>query len=329
MKYLHLTAQVICFFLSTLCISDLYAQVTFTSYHKKDGDETKQRDSAYFMRTIHVDAGGKEKTYRIEEFYLRNDSLKLSGISSNALYPFKFQGRKYEFYEQGTLKSLENFSNESELIDSAFYLYPNNRLEKIIFYPSSLDKKGKLQIEKPIYVVYYDSLNNKKLDNGNGFIRLNYVWSYEEGEMKNNLREGEWKGKMGKDSFIETYNHDQLVSGVKTKANGEVFNYDSTNFMSPPDYPGGISRLMGFVSSHYNYTPGAIRNNVAGIVLIEFIVDKDGNIKDPVVKKDLGFGTGAEGIRVIKKAGKWKPGIQRGERVNVKYTIPIRLNLSR
>lgn len=327
--YLHLSVKLICFFLFTLCISNLYAQVAFTSYHKRNGAETKQRDSAYFLRTIHVDAEGKDKVYRIEEFYLRNDSIKLSGISKNPLYPFKFQGRKYEFYEHGTLKSLESFSDESALIDSAFYLYPNNKLEKIVFYPSSPDKKGKLKIENPRYVVYYDSLNNKKLENGTGFIRLGYGWSYEEGEMKNNLREGQWKGKMGKDSFVETYNHDELVSGIKTKENGEVFSYDATNFMSPPDYPGGISRLMGFIGSNYTYSREAISNNVSGIVMIEFIVDKDGNIKDPVVKKDLGFGTGEEGIRVIKRAGKWKPGIQRGERLNVRYSIPIRLNSSR
>ena len=327
--YLNFGATLTCFLLFSLCLSNLYAQVAFTSYHKRNGAETKHTDSAYYMRTIHVDASGKDKVYRVEEFYTRNDSIKLSGISTNALYPFKFRGRKYEFYEQGTLKSLENYSDESALIDSAFYLYPGNKLEKIVFYPSSLDKKGKLKIEDPIYVVYYDSLNNKTLENGTGFIRLNYGWSYEEGQMKNSLREGEWKGKMGKDSFVETYSNNQLVSGMKTKVSGEVFKYDASNFMSPPDYPGGISRLMGFIASNYVYPREAINNQVSGIVMIAFVIDKDGNIKDPAVKKDLGFGTGEEGIRVIKKAGKWKPGIQRGEKVNVQYSLPIRLNTAR
>ena len=327
--YLNFGATLTCFLLFSLCLSNLYAQVAFTSYHKRNGAETKHTDSAYYMRTIHVNASGKDKVYRVEEFYTRNDSIKLSGISTNALYPFKFRGRKYEFYEQGTLKSLENYSDESALIDSAFYLYPGNKLEKIVFYPSSLDKKGKLKIEDPIYVVYYDSLNNKTLENGTGFIRLNYGWSYEEGQMKNSLREGEWKGKMGKDSFVETYSNNQLVSGMKTKVSGEVFKYDASNFMSPPDYPGGISRLMGFIASNYVYPREAINNQVSGIVMIAFVIDKDGNIKDPAVKKDLGFGTGEEGIRVIKKAGKWKPGIQRGEKVNVQYSLPIRLNTAR
>lgn len=44
------------------------------------------------------------------------------------------------------------------------------------------------------------------------------------------------------------------------------------------------------------------------------------------VKKDLGFGTGAEGVRVLKMAERWKPGISRGEPIRVMYTMPIQLN---
>ncbi len=326
--YLSFWASLVCFLSFNLCLSNLYAQVSFTSYHKRNDTETKHLDSAYYTRIVHVDASGKDKVYRVEEFYTRNDSIKLSGISTSALYPFKFRGRKYEFYEQGTIRSIEDYSDDSALVDSAFYFYPGNKLEKIVFYPSNSVKKGKLKIGDPIYVVYYDSLNNKTLENGTGFIRLDYSGGYEEGEMKNNLREGEWKGKSGKDSFVENYTNNQLISGIKTKASGEVFKYDSSNFMNPPDYPGGISRLMGFIASNYVFPKAAVNNGVSGIVRIAFVVGKDGNVRDLVVDNDLGFGTGEEGIRVIKRAGKWKPGIQRGEAVNVKYTLPIQLHLS-
>lgn len=116
--YLHFPVKLICFLLFNLCELSLSAQIAFTTYHKKDGDETEQKDSAYFLRTVHVDAKGKDKIYRIEEYYLRNDSIKLNGISKNGRNPFQFQGKKYEFYENGTLKSLENFTDEGELVDS-------------------------------------------------------------------------------------------------------------------------------------------------------------------------------------------------------------------
>lgn len=236
--YLDLSTKLICFFILNLCGLRLSAQVTFTTYHTTGGEETKKRDSAYFLRTIHVDAQEKDKIYRIEEYFIRNDSIKLNAISKTAHAPFKFQGKKYEFYENGTLKSLENFSDDNNMIDSAFYLYPNNKLKMIVFYPSEVKKK-KLLIKKPIYVVYYDSLNNKKVENGNGFIRFSTdeKGETEEGQLVNNLREGEWRGKSGRDSFIEHYHEDRLLSGIKTKENGIVISYDSTTYKVQPEYP--------------------------------------------------------------------------------------------
>ena len=39
--------------------------------------------------------------------------------------------------------------------------------------------------------------------------------------------------------------------------------------------------------------------------------------------RDIGYGTGAEAIRVLKKSPKWKPGIQNGRPVRVLYSLPI------
>ncbi|MGB3063946.1 energy transducer TonB [Sphingobacterium thalpophilum] len=327
--YLQFSAKLICSLLLIFYHFDSLAQVSFTTFHKQDGDETKQRDSAYFSRTVHMLGEGEGRYYTIEEFYTRNDSIKLKADSRKPKPSFEYLGTKYEFYEDGKLKSLENYSSDSRLIDSAFYLYPNNKLEMTVFYPNYVDKKGKLKIEKPIYVVYYDSLENKMLENGNGRIRFRYGNDYEEGQMINSMREGEWKGKFGESSIIENYSKDKLLAGVTTKASGEIIKYDSTTYRVNPQYPGGISRLMGFISSHYRYPKEALKRGVSGTVEIGFTVDKEGNVKNLVVEQDLGYGTGEEGIRVVKQARKWKPGIWRGEPVNVRYTLPIRLNSAR
>ncbi|MCS4168270.1 MULTISPECIES: energy transducer TonB [Sphingobacterium] len=326
--YLHFLTRSICFLLFTLCVSHLLAQNKI-SYYKKNGEETRLKDSAYYLRIVRPEGNGNDTFYRVEEFYFHNDSVKLNAISKTAQSPLKYHGRKYEFYENGRLKDLENFFNGTK-IDSAFYFYPNNQLKKILFYPNRVDAKGEVQVEKPIYVAYYDSLRNRTLENGNGLIRFSgYRNNYEEGTMLNSLREGEWHGKLGKDSYVEIYSKDKLISGITTKENGVLINYDSTNYMIPPQFPGGISRLMGYIGSHYIYPKEAIQNNVSGVLLIMFMIDHEGNVRDAVVKEDLGFGTGDEGIRVLKKAGKWKPGVQRGEAVNVAYILPIRLNAKR
>ena len=55
---------------------------------------------------------------------------------------------------------------------------------------------------------------------------------------------------------------------------------------------------------------------------MQFIVDENGNVSNPVVLRGIGGGCDEEAMRVIKTA-KFKPGKQRGKAVKVRYVIPI------
>ena len=89
-----------------------------------------------------------------------------------------------------------------------------------------------------------------------------------------------------------------------------------------PDFPGGINKFYEFVSKNYK-TPE--EDGLKGRVLVQFVVEKDGTLTDIKVVRDLGFGTGKEAIRVLKKSPKWKPGIQNGRPVRVLYSLPINI----
>ena len=86
-----------------------------------------------------------------------------------------------------------------------------------------------------------------------------------------------------------------------------------------PDFPGGIQKFYDFVGKNYR----APDEDVKGKVFVQFVVEKDGSLTDIKVVRDLGYGTGAEAIRVLKKSPKWKPGIQNGRAVRVLYSLPI------
>jgi protein TonB len=86
-----------------------------------------------------------------------------------------------------------------------------------------------------------------------------------------------------------------------------------------PDFPGGIQKFYDFVSKNYR----APEEDVKGKVYIQFVVEKDGTLTDIKVMRDLGYGTGAEAIRVLKKSPRWKPGVQNGRPVRVLYSLPI------
>ena len=86
-----------------------------------------------------------------------------------------------------------------------------------------------------------------------------------------------------------------------------------------PDFPGGLQKFYEFVGKNYR----APEEDVKGKVYVQFVVEKDGSLTDIKVMRDVGYGTGAEAIRVLKKSPKWKPGIQNGRPVRVLYSLPI------
>ena len=86
-----------------------------------------------------------------------------------------------------------------------------------------------------------------------------------------------------------------------------------------PDFPGGIQKFYDFVGKNYR----APEEDIKGKIFVQFVVEKDGSLTDIKVVRDLGYGTGAEAIRVLKKSPKWKPGIQNGRAVRVLYSLPI------
>lgn len=97
-----------------------------------------------------------------------------------------------------------------------------------------------------------------------------------------------------------------------------------------PEFKGGETALMDYISTHYKYPEHAREAGISGTVYINFIVEKDGSISQVTVAKPqrvLGFGCEEEAIRVIKGMPDWKPGKQNGIPKRVQFTVPIKLNL--
>jgi len=96
-----------------------------------------------------------------------------------------------------------------------------------------------------------------------------------------------------------------------------------------PSFPGGQEALMEFLRKYLKYPPIPEENGVQGRVIIQFIVDKDGSITDPVVAKGIDPYLDKEAMRVVKLMPAWTPGIQQGRAVRVKYTLPIVFKINR
>jgi len=96
--------------------------------------------------------------------------------------------------------------------------------------------------------------------------------------------------------------------------------YNTAGIEVKPDFPGGIEKFYRFVGNNYK-TPE--EEGLKGKVYVTFVVEKDGSLTDIKVLRDIGYGTGAEAIRVLKKCPKWTPGEQNGKKVRVLYSLPI------
>jgi protein TonB len=86
---------------------------------------------------------------------------------------------------------------------------------------------------------------------------------------------------------------------------------------------GGEAAWMKFLSRNLRYPEQAQADGVSGRVFMSFIVEKDGTLSNIKVERGAGNGFDEEATRVLKMAKAWKPGMQNGQPVRVKYVIPI------
>ncbi|HMQ50182.1 MAG TPA: energy transducer TonB [Saprospiraceae bacterium] len=90
-------------------------------------------------------------------------------------------------------------------------------------------------------------------------------------------------------------------------------------------------KLLEFLYGNIRYPAVARDNNIEGTVVVAFVVDPKGVIKDAQVIRDIGGGCGAEALRVVSMMNdmpeKWTPGKQRGRAVNVMFNLPVKFKL--
>jgi len=117
-----------------------------------------------------------------------------------------------------------------------------------------------------------------------------------------------------------------------------------------PEFPGGMEALMGFMRDNLQYPPLAKEMGVQGRVMVQFVIDKTGKVSQarcirgvpaPSAKAnateaekariekmgDAALQINREALRVVEAMPDWKPGKQKGQNVNVRYTIPVTFKL--
>ncbi len=96
-----------------------------------------------------------------------------------------------------------------------------------------------------------------------------------------------------------------------------------------PQYMKGDERtfLADWVYTYLRYPDAALESGISGTVTVEFIVEKDGTVTNVKAVKGEDLDLMDEVVRVVSVSPKWKPGTIGGEKVRVKYSIPVEFRL--
>lgn len=91
------------------------------------------------------------------------------------------------------------------------------------------------------------------------------------------------------------------------------------------------TEMLKFIYSNIKYPKKAREEGTEGKVIVQFIVDHTGTVRNIKILKDIGNGCGEEVKRVIllmnNMGQKWIPGRSRGPIVKAYFTIPITFKL--
>ncbi len=115
----------------------------------------------------------------------------------------------------------------------------------------------------------------------------------------------------------------RVDSVAVTESSGEVLMYAE----QMPEFPGGEEGVWKFLGDNLNYPDKARNKGIEGKVWTSFVIDKNGVVKDIEIVSGIGGGCDEEALRVLKLMPAWKPGIQNGIPVNVKFRFPINFAL--
>jgi len=247
------------------------------------------------------------------------------------------------YYNNGSIKSIVHFNNGVRDGEAKFFWtngkirqelsYFNGRVDGLV---GNYDKNGKLR-------EMFSIVNSKRegptsyFDSTGAFINDVY---YTEGlldvdeelltysKFDNVLASNETI--VGNDQIIKKKinthtSSDQLLPPVVKEERD--FEEDPAFYLSVEVMPEPVGGMKA-IYKKIHYPENAKKNNIEGIVIIRVYIDRDGEVLDALVHKGIGYGCD-ESARIAIFYHRFKPGLQRGQRVKVQMDIPVKFNLQK
>ncbi len=338
-------------FIACFFVLNSFAQKQNVYFLKNDGRYVDVKDSADFVSIVREPDSGSV-LYNVLEYYL-NGNPKLIGKSSG-INPLKLEGITVSYYTNGIKKQIINYETGYPK-GLAYDYYPNGKLYRALSTQlSPVYGKKNFRYSKKITSIYdttvlyeihltavqvekinsvFDSIGVQSVKDGYGYYKIFNVENRtfeEEGQLKNNKRTGIWRIIINKGKFInnEEYSEDgDFIRGTSADENGHIVDYTTKETL--PNFSGEESAFVRYVFKNVRLPSNNTGNsNIHGLVLLSFVVEKDGSLTGIKIDKNLSNVADAEVVRVLTQSPKWNPGLQHGIPVRVAYTMPINFTLN-
>lgn len=112
-----------------------------------------------------------------------------------------------------------------------------------------------------------------------------------------------------------------------------MFRKNSTRIYSVveemPEYPGGMKAFVNYLKRKLVYPPQAKKENLEGVVAVQFVVEKDGRITSPTIVRSLRADMDSAALTAIRNMPNWIPAREHGMRVRCKYSVPVQFKIER
>lgn len=176
--------------------------------------------------------------------------------------------------------------------------------------------------DEDIWVVFYDGDVIYALKPG----KMAYSWP----DVFYRLSDKNWNDNMVILSDAKASDNPDIKVEFFDVDKEEKINPDSIYYVTEigPEFPGGPQALLDYLKANVNYPTQCREAKIQGRVLINFVVEKDGSIKNVSVLKSVHPLLDEEARRVITTMPKWKSGMEHGTPVRVQYTVPVNFRLN-
>jgi TonB family protein len=303
-------------------------------YLKNSGQKVTSKDSADYYRVIlPPDTSTDKDLYRVYDYYF-NGKTKSVATSLTGTFDLVLDGACLNYFPNGKRKSTSEYKN-GRLTGTVTNYYPNGKL----YFTSKVE-----DLTSGYYSRYYtgysqspwygykihvvelrDSTGKLLVENGTGHVVVfddDFKRVVEEGDLKNNKKEGEWRGTIADSGrFICVYHKDDLKSGISYMKSGSHYTFKEVNTKAV--FSDGMDSFYLFIKKNLQYPESAKKHKVTGSVLVGFYIEPNGTLSEVKVDRSLVKTLDDEAIRVISLSPLWIPATKFGIPLRTHYRVSV------